>query len=124
MNEKLLQAGIVRHLREVQGLPVYEFGKPGGHGPLAGSVPAGWPDTLVIVSPNRINKAPCPRPLHIYFEIKTMQGKVLLEQAQMHTELRELGVPVMVVQSDDVEVAIRMIESVLRDQGVMLRKWQ
>jgi len=131
LSEKQLQEGLILHLKGVQGLFILQFGKPGGHGALRGAVPVGLPDLLVIVPPARMNwgwPRADPRTqfpaVHIYFEVKTSRGRPTKGQPEMQAELREQGVRVEVIQSDDITEACRQVERVLAEEGVLLRVWE
>lgn len=130
MNEKTLQNGIRNHLSKAQSLQSYAFAAVGTHGEMRGEVPTGWPDVLVIVPESRRMTNPDPRnpwravgPLHVYFEVKTKRGKPTKGQPERQAELRELGCRVEIIQSDDVDEAVRAVEAVLHNEGVLLREW-
>ena len=126
VNEATLQNGIREHLARVQGLRSYAFAPSGTHGPLHGVLPTGWPDLLIIVPSERLyGYGPEESSaLHFWFEVKTSRGKPTAGQPEMQDELREQGVRVEVIQSDDTTEACRQVERVLRDEGVVLREWE
>ena len=122
MNERTLQQALVDHVRQVHGLLIVEFAKPGTHSRLRGVLPTGWPDWCVIVMVPITKWFSISK--HIYFETKTLRGTVSMEQTLMHTLLREQGVRVEIIQSDDITEAVRQVERVLAEEGVVLRGWE
>lgn len=92
-SEKQLQEQICEYLGYLQ-WTVWEFAKPGGHGPLRGACPEGWVDLLCVRDD-----------VHVYLELKTKSGTVTDKQRACHNKIEHsTGKPVHIVRSiDDVE---------------------
>ncbi len=88
-SEASIQSAIVDYLR-LTGWLVWEFAKPGTHGPLRGSVPTGTPDVLALKEGR-----------YVWLEVKTPTGKLTLAQAEMALEIEAHGGEGYVVRSLD-----------------------
>ena len=87
MTEKSIQSAIVDWLR-LRGRLVFEFGKPGGHRELRGSLPVGFPDLLTIRDG-----------WYVFLEVKAPGGRLSQAQRALHAEMRGAGCHVYVVRS-------------------------
>ena len=136
MNEATLQQALVDHVRQVHGLLVVEFAKPGTHGRLRGVLPSGWPDWCVIGTTSRTwfqysgglatradSRSVVQTGVHVYFETKMMRGKLSLDQIAMHEAIAAAGCRVEVIQTDSIADGIFQLEAVLRGEGFTLREW-
>lgn len=68
-------------------------------GPLAGGVPVGWPDLLVIICDTTPELAANWRRSYFHFEVKTAGGKVRPDQFKTIASLRDIGAEACVVRS-------------------------
>ena len=109
-SEKDFQAQVV-DLLHMEGLLVYEFGKPGGHRALAGTVSPGWPDLLVIMEGTQQH----PHPVYLHIELKAKDGKRSPDQERVRRELWEKGCNVFVVKS------LEEMANVLRCRGYKMK---
>ena len=103
----------VEALLGLEHIQFFSFAKPGGRphcpkcghivGALAGGVPPGWPDLLVMLERGWANL-----PIYLHIELKAHGGKLSDDQIRVHAELRGAGANVDVCENiEDVAKVLR-----------------